>query len=127
MKKPLLTALFLVLFLIPVLSLAAGNTFNPQQGLVPCGNPGQPDCTLGHFFQMLGIIYNFITLWIAAPLAILMISIGGVMMLISGGNPQMFGLGKKIFWLSIIGLVLVLASYLIIKFILTTLGYVYEF
>jgi hypothetical protein len=43
-------------------------------------------------------------------------------MLISAGNPNMFGMGKKTLYISIIGLVLVLCSYMIVKFILNALG-----
>jgi len=44
-------------------------------------------------------------------------------MMISAGNPQLFGTGKKILYTSIIGLVLVFCSWLIINFIMSALGY----
>ncbi len=117
MKKLfLLISLFcLILFLTPILVNA--------QGLVPCGNPGQPACTIEDFFIMLARIFNFIVLWVATPLAILMITIGGVMIMISAGNPNLAGLGKKALMWSIIGLALVFCSWLIVNFILKTLGY----
>ena len=119
MKKPflLIGLFFLILVLTPVLANA--------QGLVPCGKAadGSDACTIEHFFIMLSNIFNFIVYWIAAPLAVLMITIGGVMILISAGNPNLAGMGKKILWVSIIGLVLVFCSWLIVNFILTALGY----
>lgn len=118
MKKLfLLTGLFfLILFLAPILA-------NAQAPLVPCGNPGQAACTINDFFIMLARIFNFIVKFIATPLAVLMLAIGGVMILISAGNPNLAGTGRKILWVSVIGLVLVFGSWVIINFILGALGY----
>ena len=55
---------------------------------------------------------------IATPLAVVSISIGGIMILISGGNPNLAGTGKKILYSALIGLALVFCSYLIINSIL---------
>ncbi|MDO8486179.1 MAG: hypothetical protein Q7S77_00570, partial [Candidatus Staskawiczbacteria bacterium] len=115
MKKIFLLTISLFLFLTPVLGSA--------QGLVPCGNPGQPACTIELFFEMLNRVFNFIVYFIATPLAILMLSIGGIMILISAGNPNLASKGKNILYIATIGLVLVFGAWLIINFILTTLGY----
>jgi hypothetical protein len=72
---------------------------------------------------MLGNIYNFIVYDIASPLALLALTIGGVLILISAGNANLLGTGKKIVYAAIIGLALVWGSYLIINFILTSIGY----
>jgi len=117
MKKILLLAFFSVLFLLPFVILA--------QGLVPCGNPGQPACTIEHFFVMLSNIYEFIVLYLATPLAVIALTIGGIMMLISGGSPNLMGMGKKTVILSIIGLVLAFGSLLIIKTLLSAMGFIY--
>jgi len=116
MKISLLIGLFLVLFLIPVLALA-------QDPFVRCGNPGQSQCTICSFFATLTYIYNFLVLQIATPLAIVGVTIGGVFILISAGNPNFLGLGKKILWSAIIGLFLVFASWVIINTILSAIGY----
>ena len=116
MKKNLLIGLFLVLFLIPVLASA-------QAPFVRCGNPGQPQCTICNFFETLIYIYNFLVLSIATPLAIVGVTIGGVFILISAGNPTLMGKGKQILWSAIIGLFLVFASWVIINTILSVIGY----
>jgi hypothetical protein len=90
-------------------------------GIVPCGV--SCECTISNLFLMLARIFDFIVKFIATPLAILMLTIGGVMLLISAGNPNLAGIGKKILWASIIGLVLVFCSWLIVSFILGALGY----
>ncbi|MBI3631517.1 MAG: hypothetical protein HY219_01455 [Candidatus Staskawiczbacteria bacterium] len=116
MKKYFLLISLFFLFLVPVLA-------NAQAPLVPCGNPGQNPCIIEDFFIMLDRIFNFIVYFIATPLAILMLTIGGIMILISAGNPTLASKGKNILYLAIIGLALVFCSWLIINFILTTLGY----
>lgn len=90
-------------------------------GLVPCGVTCS--CTILNFFAMLGRIYEFLVKDIAAPLAILALTIGGVLILISAGNPNLMSTGKKIVYVSIIGLFLVFASWLIVDLILGALGY----
>ena len=120
--KKLLLGLILILLVMPVITM--GQTYDPSQGLVPCGNPGQEDCSIKYFFTMLALIFDFTVKWVATPLAILMLTIGGIMIMISAGNPNLAGTGKKILWVSIIGLALVFCSWLIVNFILcTTLGY----
>jgi len=84
-------------------------------GIVTCKGPA--DCDLTMFFAMLAQIYDKI-IEIATPLAIIAVIIGAILMMISAGNPNLMGLGKKIFWSAIIGLVLVFCSYLIIDTII---------
>jgi type IV secretory pathway VirB2 component (pilin) len=119
-KSSLLIALFLVLFLIPVLTSA-------QAPFVRCGNPGQKACEIGDFFNTLGYIYNFLVLSVATPLAVIALIIGGIFILISAGNPNFAEMGKKIVRYSIFGLALVFGSWLIIKTILSWIGYAYNF
>jgi hypothetical protein len=131
MKKILLTFfLFSFLFFSPHISAVCNS--DPTQpledesrggtnGLVPCGNV--QCCRIGHFFILLNNIYTFAWKYIATPLAILMLAIGGVMILISAGNPQLASKGKELIKWAIIGLVLVFGAWVIINFILTALGY----
>ncbi len=71
---------------------------------------------------MLVRIYQFIVTWIATPLAVIAILIGGILWMISAGDPNLMGKGKEIMKWAIIGLVLVFCSYLIIDFILRAIG-----
>lgn len=88
-------------------------------GLVPCDT----NCGIKDFFTMLGKIYTFVVIDIASPLAILAIIIGSIFILVSAGNPGRMGVGKSIVFAAIIGLALVLCSWVIVNFIMTTLGY----
>jgi hypothetical protein len=112
MKKylPLVFFLLFVILTVPAIT---------QAGLVPCNGP---DCSIGSFFEMLMRIYNFIVYWIATPLAVVALTVGGIFMTMGAANPNMFQRGKQIVWLAIIGLVLVWCSWLIIDFVITTLG-----
>lgn len=118
MKKLLILFIlfFLLIFTIPSFSFA-------QSPLVPCGNDGQPACTIGDFFIMLANIYDFLVKWIASPLAIIALTVGGIVLMTSAGNPNLVSLGKKILWSAIIGLLLVWGSWVIINFIMETIGY----
>ncbi|MGD0576944.1 MAG: hypothetical protein ABSA74_02640 [Candidatus Staskawiczbacteria bacterium] len=106
---------FLSIIFIPILASA-------QTPIVP-SCPTATGCTIKDFFTMLTNIYKFIVLDIATPLAVLAAAVGGIFMMISAGNPQLLGMGKKILYSAIIGLVLVFASWVIINFILTTIGF----
>lgn len=115
MKKVLLLTTLSLLLLTPILATA--------DGLVPCGGPGEPQCEIRHFFILLDRIYNFIVWNIATPLAVLMLVLGGIFLMISAGNPNLAGTARKILQWAVIGLILVFGSWVIINFILTTLGY----
>jgi len=109
--------IFLFIVLLSIILLPA--TIEAQ-GLVPCNGP---DCTINSFFTLLGNIYHFIVIQIATPLAIIALIVGGIMLMLSAGNPNLAGLGKKILYSAIIGLALVFCSWLIIDFILKAIGY----
>jgi hypothetical protein len=96
----------------------------PAFYIIHCGYDSSCPCEIGDFFSTLVYIYNFIVIYIATPLAVIALIIGGVLLMISAGNPNLATKGKQILWAAIIGLVLVFGSYLIIDFILcTALGY----
>lgn len=116
-KLFLLIAMLCLLLIIFIPTLVGA-----EEGIVTCGKGASDSCELNDLLDMLGKIYDIIVKEIATPLAIIALTIGGIMMMISAGNPNLLGLGKKILYAAIIGLVLVWCSYLIINFILTTLG-----
>ena len=69
-----------------------------------------------------------ITKWILAivgSIALLFFIYGGLTFLISAGNTAAVDRGKKILGGAVVGLVIVFASYLIIKFVLQAIDYKY--
>ena len=83
---------------------------------------GTGNCTLT---DMVGVIANGMD-WIfsiVGAAALLMFVYGGFTFLISAGNEEQVKKGKAILQGAIIGLIIVLGSYMIINFLLTSLGY----
>ena len=89
------------------------------KGLVPCGV--SCSCTIENIFEMIGRVYHFIVWNLATPLAVLAVLVGGILLMVSSGNPGLAGRGKSILTIAIIGLVLVFLSYLIIDTLLFAL------
>ena len=105
-----------------------------QGSLVPCGQYPDCRCDLADFFTMGLRIYNFLTWIIIVPLAALMIVIGGLLILLSGGpnspdpvtkaiSPNLYSLGKQMVLWSIISVILVFGAWLIVDVLLKTIGY----
>lgn len=129
--------LFLALFAFVAAPLfasaqnASGIPYWPQNGLISCtgnysyngtngnftgSNPsGQPPCSsLCDLVQtIVNIVYFLITicLFILAPI---MVAVGGIMMMISGANPEMLSKGKSVLTAAVVGIVIVLCSYLLV-------------
>lgn len=84
--------------------------------IVPCGpGPSQPDCTLCHFFMMLGNIISFINI-VAFSLGILMLTIGGMLLMMAYINPGAEGLqrAKETFKAVAVGLFIIYGGWLIV-------------
>ena len=105
MKFPALTSLFFLL--IPVFALA-------QEPLVPCeGNA----CNTCHVI----VLGNNILLWligISAAVIALVFVIGGLKMVMAGGNEGDITTAKKMMTNAIIGFVILLAAWLIVDTVL---------
>ena len=121
--------LFLIFNNIQAQETRCDESNNGTTGIVPCNivkisnGPFVCQCKIYHFFILIDNVYSFIIWKIATPLAVLMLTIGGVFILISAGNPNLANLGKKIVWVTIIGLALVFCAWVIVNFILTAMGY----
>ena len=117
---------FAFLFLISGTTQAAGPLCDDSSGgtigLVPCGLTSGCRCELGHVFLLIKNVFNFIVFKIATPLAGLMIVIGGVMLVVSAGNPGYVSQGKHIILWSIIAWLLIFASWIIIDTVLRAIG-----
>ena len=101
--------------------------------IVPCGRstddigtPGDgydetASCTLCHLFIMLKNIFDLmLSLFIVA--SILFITIGGVVYIVSTGNPNLTGMAKKIIKNTLIGFALMLGGWLLVFTLLTFLS-----
>ena len=114
-KKIIIISALVLLLIIPVFSFVLAQ----DDGIVPCNGP---DCNFNSFVELGNrIIKFFIT--IGASLGAIAFAWAGWLYVTSGGNPGAIEKAKGIFWKVILGFVLMLASWLIVKLILAALGY----
>jgi len=102
-------------------------------GLIPKCNTGDIDedtgdyensCGLNYLMQMVNKIINYVLIILATPLFVLIIVYVGFLFLTSGGDSGKVTKAKTIIKNAIIGYIIALAAWLIVKTILTTVGYV---
>ena len=95
--------------------------------LVTCGgkNPDgtlEPRCELIDLFGLIEKAFEYI-LYIATPIAGLVVVFGGVYMVVSMGKPDLITKGRKMVMWAVIAWALILSSWLIINSILDAIGY----
>lgn len=100
-------------------SSVAGNP-GSETGLVKCGV--SRDCTICDIFILIRDIFTF-ALGLLASLAVLSMVIGGIYILVSAGNSGMVSQGYSIITNAVVGLLLVMASFLLFSFLLVGLGF----
>lgn len=93
--------------------IASPNPTNPTPGT---SNQTPPTCTnlcdfVGTFVNIIYLALS-IAIFIIAPLSIV---VGGIMIMVAGANPEMLGHGKNVLKSAVVGLVLVLCSYLVVN------------
>ena len=111
-----------ILTILPVKNVLAASTTVRAffSGVTPeCRSLG--DCELNELVNI-GINWAYGILTISASIAMFMFVIGGFLFLLSGGNKEWVDRGKNTIIGSVIGLVIILASGLIIKFVANTMG-----
>lgn len=144
MKKIFIISLFLILLLVPAISLAGtykltDDTEVQFTGFVPCGKaeagPGESDgvtmpCQLCHIF----IIFKEIIIFLLIPgeingglpiillIVLLMIIYGGILLFFSSGNPEIINKGKGVLKSTGIALLIIYGAWIFIGFFLTAIG-----
>jgi hypothetical protein len=102
------------LFFLHALSLKAA-------GILPEAGYSDGDYGLNDF-MLLAINVSNIILRFVGTLALLMFVYGGLTFLLSAGNNEQVAKGKKILIAAVIGIVIVLTSFVIIQFALKSVG-----
>lgn len=120
--KVLTTVFSLGLVLLPSLAFAA---LGANERIITCGavDGSQPECNFVELLNTANNIITFLIKYIATPLAAIIFAYAGFLLLFSGGNSSKMTQAKKIMLNMLIGYVIALASWLIVKTILSTLGY----
>ncbi|HPN54620.1 MAG TPA: pilin [Candidatus Moranbacteria bacterium] len=90
-------------------------------GLVTCGRSGGSMCHLCDLIVGIHGIIDYL-LKIAIGIAVLAICIGGVLYVVSVGEPGIVEMGKKAMKNAIIGFVVALSAYLIVNVVMTYIG-----
>lgn len=102
--------------LIPTLFVRAVNITNPAPGFLssPEGD--------GSFGALLGKLINGILLPLAGIIAMLFIIIGGYQYMTSGGDEEAAARGKRNLQNAVIGLVIIILSYVIVTVVINALS-----
>lgn len=118
MKKIIYPILLSIVSFWPVFKVWAQEATSTS--LVPCGR-GDDMCTFADFFTLINGLMKFLLLQIAIPATALVIIYGGMMMVIYASNSSGRERGKKAVTTAVLGLLIVLGAFVIVKFILITL------
>lgn len=90
------------------------------QGLVPCGNPGQPDCQVCDVVTLVNNIVN----WLVGILTLIftiMIIVAGLRLVTSTGNANVKVSARKMLITGILGFIIVLSAWIMIDFLIKVL------
>lgn len=88
----------------------------PPPGLVPCID----NCDFYRFLDLIDNIFNYIVI-IAVPAASVAIAYAGIILVTATNDSGKRSEAKGILWAAVLGLVIVLAAYLIVNTVLDTL------
>jgi len=89
---------------------------------VPCGGPGEPECDLCFFFEMLKRVVDFSLLNVAAPLLALLLAYGGYALLVSRDEPERVNKAKSVIKSSVMGLVIIFSGWIIVNTFMAAIG-----
>ncbi len=90
--------------------------------LVPCGSVGQEPCQPCHLFQAAKNVTDLVLYGITGPIAVFMIVVAGGMMLLGAGNPTMLNRGKNILKNTLLGVGVILISWLATDFLIKSIA-----
>lgn len=109
----LLYALLVFIMVFPLTTLA--------DGLVPCGDPGQPACQTCHIYALVENVFAWV-FRLAGIVVTIIIVYGGMRLVTSVGNAVAKSEARKIISAAIVGFILIGCSWFIIKFTLNVLA-----
>jgi len=113
--------LFFILFAIIVL-ISLFPTAADAQGLVPCGNEGQPACSLCHTFVLGSNILNVFLFPIVPIIAAFLIAVAGFFLFTAAGSLQGIQRARQVATATVVGLVIIYGAWLFVNLLLSTLG-----
>jgi hypothetical protein len=105
-----------------ILLLGFSGVVYAAEGFVSCGGPGEDPCTACDLLSLISNIANFVASRFAPIVGALLFVYGGIMMIVSVGDPGKFAKAKGIFWNTIIGLAIIYGAWLITNSLMQTLA-----
>ena len=100
-----------------------GSSTASSTGLVTCGNDGQPKCTFNDVVALVNRLLTFIMFYVVPAIGTLLIVYAGFIFMTAGGSEEKVSKAKGILQNAVLGMVLVMSSWIIVKSILVALGY----
>ncbi|PJC49310.1 hypothetical protein CO033_02135, partial [Candidatus Nomurabacteria bacterium CG_4_9_14_0_2_um_filter_32_10] len=96
---------------------------DPGMGLVPCDGSAEHPCDFYQLLDLINKVINFIIVGLVIPIAAIMFAYAGFELLTSGGETSKREKAKSIFLNVAIGLIVVVAAFLIVQTVLSIAGY----
>lgn len=94
-----------------------------ESGLITCGQEGLPECDFEQLLLLVNKVLRFLIFVIGVPIITLSFAYAGFLMVTSGGNPSKKDEAKSIIGNAIVGLIVLLAAWLIVRTVLIIFGY----
>jgi hypothetical protein len=116
-----LTNIAIVSFAIP--AQASAKNLIPCTGVVTPGDPNSKECTFDDVITLVANLIDFLIFILAPILAAINLLRGGWMLLSSGGSAEQMNEAKSLFGKTIMGLLIAMGAWLIVKTIMIGLGY----
>lgn len=119
--KKFLTHLFIFLILIiPVISFAEQSP--TTSGLVPCDNT-TTKCDFNQLMNLVNKVIKFVLYDMVVPIAAIMFAYAGFELVTSGGSTEKRATAKNVFTNALIGLVIAVGAFILIRTLLSILGF----
>ncbi len=117
---------FLLILTITVFATVAFPASADTLGLIPCGNTEvggvvSDPCTYADIVILAQSIIHFLIFDLAAPIAVIMFAYAGFLYITNGGNESKIKQAHDIFLYVFWGLVITLAAWLVVNFVLSFL------
>ncbi len=112
MRQFIFVSSSLIAFCLPIVVSAAG--------LVPCGGPGEAACNTDFVVSFVSGLINFLISMLGV-IAMIVLVYAGFRMVVSMGNEAEWTKAKSLFTNVIIGIILILAAWLIVDTIMRVL------
>ncbi len=90
--------------------------------LIPCGGSGQVPCSPCHLFEAFHNVIDFVLYGVTGPIAAFLVVVAGGMMLLNNGDPKRWGKGKTLLQNTLIGVSIILLSWVFTNFLIKTLA-----